>query len=1024
MKPYHLIISAFGPYAKEVEIPFFKLGKEGIFLITGDTGAGKTTIFDAICFALFGEVSGSNREVDSLRSDFALKETKTFVDMTFFHREEQYRIVRNPAYVRPKMRSAGTTTQTADASLHYPDGHVVTGYGKTKAAIEELLGLDAKQFKQIAMIAQGEFLKMLYADSSTRGQIFRKLFQTECYADFQKKLKEMEKEKRTAFTDSGKRLETYLQQAGFAEGILSAASSLEEGRRWLKEEEQSLSRHKEQMADLEKQIQQKVALQIQAESEEEWIRARMEAETSLAAMETERKEQEEKRDFLNKQRKALDYIYPLEKAWNEAKQEVSVLEAEQISLMKQKEETERYLHREENMPEKIQQRKVDLEQKKQIFAAKTAKEEQFRKKAVLLEELKQCSKKKEKFSEEKENQEAAIAKAEEICRKSHMAKEQVAEAEKELILWTQQDNTLKERKKMLLEADKDRQEISDIGQVLEEKRSSYRKQEQIWKSAAEASLEAERLFLREQAGFLAEMLEEDMPCPVCGSKVHPAKAVPSSNAPTQEVWKNLQEQADKEKEFLNKLRAEGIGKKERLSYLQEGLEKCLKNLDLPSVKLLQEEIEKNRQQIVLWQQRGKDLQKRKGELIALVEAEKQEAAAIEKRSLVLQRIVENLQAQEKEYSRLEGRITAMEEEIGQQTHREITTELEQLEQAINLETASIRQKETEYAKVQTRWERTHAILKENEEKQKERRKKEEQAAMAFQKQLAVYGFADKESYGKLLPLREELEQAENDSRKYFLSLSNAKSKVEQLQREFSSMDVNVEQLKAEISVLQEKKDILQRDYEERRACYTMRQDALFRSEEEWKRYEKEKESYLPLKELADTAAGDISGMDRIPFEQFIQGVYFEKIVAAANLRFQDMTDGRYLLLRAEEASDRRIQSGLALEVMDYFTGKRRSIKSLSGGEAFKASLCLALGLSDMIQQKIGGIQIDAMFIDEGFGSLDEQSREQAVIVLQKLSLENRLIGIISHVTELKNSIEKKIIVKKGMQGSQLNVYSI
>ena len=217
MKPLEITVSAFGPYAGSVQIPLSKLGEQGIFLITGDTGAGKTTLFDAICFALFGEVSGSNREVDSLRSDFASPSTKTFVDLTFSHRGETYRILRNPAYLRPKKSGEGTTKETADATLWYPDGSVVSGAEKVKKAAETLLGIDAKQFKQIAMIAQGEFLKLLYADSVERGAIFRRVFHTDFYLAFQKKLKELEKERRTDFENSGQRLVTYVSQSGTEE---------------------------------------------------------------------------------------------------------------------------------------------------------------------------------------------------------------------------------------------------------------------------------------------------------------------------------------------------------------------------------------------------------------------------------------------------------------------------------------------------------------------------------------------------------------------------------------------------------------------------------------------------------------------------------------------------------------------------------------------------------------------------------------------------------------------------------------
>lgn len=210
MKPLELTISAIGPFAEQTEISFERLGKQGLFLISGDTGAGKTTLFDAICFALFGEASGSNRGVDSMRSDFAKPQTKSFVSLTFSHQGRQYRVVRNPAYQRPKLRGEGMTAESADAALYQESGAeratLATGFTPVKNEIETILGVDAKQFKQISMIAQGEFLKLLYADSTERGNIFRRVFHTDLYAAFQKRLKDAEREKRIALEDSEKQL--------------------------------------------------------------------------------------------------------------------------------------------------------------------------------------------------------------------------------------------------------------------------------------------------------------------------------------------------------------------------------------------------------------------------------------------------------------------------------------------------------------------------------------------------------------------------------------------------------------------------------------------------------------------------------------------------------------------------------------------------------------------------------------------------------------------------------------------------
>ena len=325
MKPLEITVSAFGPYAKSVQIPLSKLGEQGIFLITGDTGAGKTTLFDAICFALFGEVSGSNREVDSLRSDFASPSTKTFVDLTFSHRGETYRILRNPAYLRPKKSGEGTTKETADATLWYPDGNVVSGAEKVKKAAETLLGIDAKQFKQIAMIAQGEFLKLLYADSVERGAIFRRVFHTDFYLAFQKKLKELEKENRAAFEDSGKRLLTYLSQCGIeetdentllqrAEQFLTEAEGAyqEAEKLWLQQEKEIAVKEEERL---------KIAAQkADGENTNRLLDALAEAKKHHESLKEAESAQLAKKEELQKQRRAVDYVQPKALDWKQKKQ--------------------------------------------------------------------------------------------------------------------------------------------------------------------------------------------------------------------------------------------------------------------------------------------------------------------------------------------------------------------------------------------------------------------------------------------------------------------------------------------------------------------------------------------------------------------------------------------------------------------------------------------------------------------------------------------------------------------------------
>ena len=314
------------------------------------------------------------------------------------------------------------------------------------------------------------------------------------------------------------------------------------------------------------------------------------------------------------------------------------------------------------------------------------------------------------------------------------------------------------------------------------------------------------------------------------------------------------------------------------------------------------------------------------------------------------------------------------------------------------------------------------MLQQTEQNYKKSCEAEKQAKDAFLKTLEEQHFKDKEEFANALVSRAVLEQAEEENRSYFTNLQTSKQNLENKQREAAGKTYqDLTELEERMERLRVEKEAMQEKVQEQKALWQTRKKAAESARKELQAWKKAEKDYLPIVELSKTANGELAQKDKIAFEQFVQGFYFDRILAAANLRFAEMTNGRYHLRRAEVAANKRSQSGLELEVMDYFTGKARGVKSLSGGEAFKASLSLALGLSDLIQQTAGGVEIKAMFIDEGFGALDEESREQAVRILQQLSYGDRMVGIISHVTELKESIEKKLIVKKSSRGSTVSL---
>ncbi|MBO5149776.1 MAG: SMC family ATPase, partial [Anaerotignum sp.] len=402
MKPLNLTISAFGPFADKTELSFEKLGERGLFLISGDTGAGKTTLFDAICFALYGEASGSNRGIDSVRSDFALPATKTYVEFTFSHQGKQYRVFRNPAYQRPKLRGEGMTNESADAALYREENGeketLVTGFTPVKNEIERLLGVDAKQFKQICMIAQGEFLKLLYADSTERGAIFRKVFHTDLYADFQKKLKEAEKEKRIDFEDGEKRLLQYLQQMT---GRELQKTDLHQIETLIREQETSLHEMQQKQAQKETVLAaqeesiQKLNLQIMEGRETERLLEQIvQAKQEWSVLREQAAEKQLEQEKLKKQRIALDMIFPVAQDLEKAN---AMLENWKQSFEKNSDRlnsAERSLQEIQRKKDDFAQRKPELEEKRnQLRKLQEEKECYIRKEELETELLKYAQKK-------------------------------------------------------------------------------------------------------------------------------------------------------------------------------------------------------------------------------------------------------------------------------------------------------------------------------------------------------------------------------------------------------------------------------------------------------------------------------------------------------------------------------------------------------------------------------------------------------------------------------------------------------
>ena len=871
MRPIRLTISAFGPYAKEQVVDFSSFGKTGLYLITGNTGSGKTTIFDAIVYALFGEVSGDIRESNMLRSQYAGLKDATYVELEFMIKDKKYCVRRNPEYVRAMLRGEGTTTQKAEATLTFFDGRApITKSKEVTAAIEDLLNMNRDQFKQIGLIAQGDFLKLLLAKTEERAKVFRDIFHTEKYCNFQEKLNKRCNEEKKKLDDMDQENQRHIE--GIREYTYEGAFELIPFQKDVEEKTKEYQEHK----NLIKKLQERLA----------------EKNTKYGTLQEQWNQKE-------KVEKAQNTVRSLQPKLEKLKQEI-------IDLENKKGEQEQRILEIQRL-EKIQEqmeKKQKLKQKVEIL-----KENQKRIKS-------QIEEKQQQIESEKEERE-----------KITQCLESWGNIDVEKIKWQEKSNI--KNKIQNLE--------SDIKQNKEKK-------EKIWKSFKDWNEKYESAhslyeqmyakYMMSLAGTLAKDLKEGVPCPVCGSTHHPTLAKLSDDVCTKEELKN-------QKEKVESFQKQRYAKEKGLEVNKEVLDNLELQLDIENKKVTES------------------------------------------------------------YSDIEKNLKEIEAKILQRT--------EMIERSKEIESS---QKEAQEQ------------LKKLEEEEKN--KQNEQAML--QGQLEVLPKEDCHVRNQILLLSQEkkayddqMKEGQAKKQQIEATFITAKTIVDsQKNSDFSKIEKNKEALIEEIQSLKQEINEQEKRSENLNICLNANRDHLNFLKENLDKTETQRGYVQDLQALADTMNGKLSGKDKVVLETFVQRDYFNQIIHLANVRFMKMSQGQYELIPLS-SSNKRSQSGLELGVIDHYNGSKRSVKTLSGGESFEASLSLALGLSDTIQSMSGGIAIETMFVDEGFGSLDEESLAKAILILKELAL-TRSVGIISHVSELKNSIEHQIIVNKRMgSGSVLEV---
>ena len=916
VKPVKLSMSAFGPYAEKVDIDFEKLGEKGLYLITGDTGAGKTTIFDAITFALYGEASGNVREASMFRSKYAKEDTPTYVEFTFLYQKKRYHIRRNPEYIRKKERKEGFTTQKADAVMTFPDNRTpVTKSKEVTKAVIELIGIDRNQFIQIAMIAQGDFLKLLLSKTEERSKIFREIFNTKPYFLFQEKIKEEANILKQQYDDMNKNIVRYVKSICCDEkdDFYIPLSNLQSSNAIASVEE---------VIDLTQKI-------IIKEQEK------------LTVLKNHFREIESKLEKVNKL---------LGKAENISKAKKDIEKAKNILEQKQP-----LLHQLKQNAEMAQIKSTKIEELAIAIETENNK----------LADYDELDRQNNAINQYQQNRKILKQQLENDTLKLKQI-EQMLFDEKQAV------NALKDIETIQSKLEAEKKELENTREIYREIFNSIKKYhatikqfhiaQQKYETAAtlcenkkQQLIVMERAFFDEQAGILASKLQKGQKCPVCGSVEHPEIAKMTEKAPSREELENFKNDitvSQKEMSCFSINAGEIKGKVETLYHnIVAQSEKVIGKCSFSDI-------------LTIIKQKGKQSTER---------------------------------------------IDEIQHHIEQINNK--------IEQKISLE-KSIEQNEKKQLQIAEKLQKTE---KDSIVLQKEI----ENITMQITKLKSNLKYENKKiASAKILEMKKEKSDIEQQIQQTQMEFESCTALVEQqkitidtLKKQISNdIVVDMEQLLQQQKQLTTAKNDIQYHIDNINIRYTSNQKILCEIQKYSSDIEKIEKEYYFVKNLSDTVNGKIAGKDKIMLETYIQMTYFERIIAKANVRFMTMSNGQYELKRKVDAENRVSQSGLELNVIDHYNGSERSVKTLSGGEAFKAALSLALGLSDEIQCCAGGIQIDAMFIDEGFGSLDEESLNKAINALHHLTEGNRIIGIISHVSEIKERIEKQIIVKKAITG--------
>ncbi len=936
MRPIELKMSAFGPFAGLTTLRLDALGTDGLYLITGDTGAGKTTIFDAIIYALYGEASGNIRTTDMLRSKYANADTATFVELTFVFKDKTYIVRRNPEYLRPSKRGEGRfTKESAKAQLTMPDKEVITGLVSVNNKIIEIIGLNKNQFSQIAMLPQGEFMRLLLADTKQRIEIFREIFDTEPYLLLQDRIKKDANELYRLVSDYKKSMAQYVadvycdENSEYNQALINIKNDSQMSiKEILDIIDKIIAQDKSCADEYDKAI-------ISIDKEIDQLNSKL-----TIAIQTERIKDDYKSALtqLNNLTEEYENVYSIYKAECEKDSERNELS---LNIEKSSEKLESY--------ELLEKYKKDYEKK--------------------LDKINNIT---QDIHEDTNSLNECIKQIDNCKKEADILKNTEIEIEK---LNSKISDIIKKKEGVEYLKDVFERKIKAVSQA-DEAKDRYMSAFAAYEEANNRYLKMEKAFFNEQAGIMAAALEEGQPCPVCGSVTHPVPAVAGDDAPTEMQLKKYKIYVEDKSKECSELSSQ--------SGLLSGQAESINNMFFSSI------VNFNTQ----WKEALDNSSDDETIRVDIIQLLADLGKILDEAMLEKKNADENIS----KYNNLIKMLSDYDKKV------------EQFKDKIN-------KSKNELAILSTQNEN---MQKQISQLEKELGNKDIMQAKKLINDMKL----------KKVQLDKAYEAAKKQYDEYTINIKTLKNRISDLQKQISHTDKQktpdidipmyekqLEDMKKERLKLREKKNIVD--------IRIANNEKIYKSiERVSEKSEKSEKHYSWLRTLSDTVNGSLSGKSRIKLETYVQMSFFDRIIMRANTRFMRLTDGQYELKRSDSKDNYKNQTGLELDIIDHYNGTIRSVKSLSGGEAFEASLSMALGMSDEIQSRSGGIQIDTMFIDEGFGSLDDESLSQAVKVLNSLSSSDRLIGIISHVSVLKDRIDKQIVVSKGKTGGSSAVISV